>query len=104
MNYVSFAMSHQLTPQQAIALPALFQKASRELGMTVQELIIAAHVNRKAGEYLASVAVEVMAKAESMPNCDSCRDDVLVDCHDCEQHQHWLEDSKFKKTVRTTVG
>jgi hypothetical protein len=34
-----------------------------------------------------SVFDEVFAEDIAQASCDSCQDDVSIDCHDCEQHQ-----------------
>jgi len=41
------------------------------------------------------------------PNCDSCHDDVSIDCHDCEQHQQakwYADDLQYIQEVESIMG
>ena len=59
-HLVAFASRFNLSPAQAVVLPALFDKAASEVNMEVAALVAeATYNNRKLGEYLASVAVTV---------------------------------------------
>ena len=62
-DLIAFAGRFNLTPAQAVVLPALFDKAASECGMSRAELVaVATYRNIKAGEYLASVARTVAEK------------------------------------------
>ena len=65
MNYTSFAIRHSLSISAAVALPTLFEKAASEMDMTIQQMIIVAHVNDKVGAYMAELAEEVAEKWEA---------------------------------------
>jgi len=65
MNYTSFAMTYDISINAAVALPPLFEKAASEMDMTVQQMIIAAHVNDKVGAYMAELAEEIAAAWEA---------------------------------------
>jgi antitoxin component of RelBE/YafQ-DinJ toxin-antitoxin module len=60
MTYTQFAIHYGLTPDQAIALPALFERAAKEADMPIRELLFAAMFNRELGEYLAEMAKQVI--------------------------------------------
>jgi len=59
---VVFAMARGLAPNEAMVLPALFEKAADEVGMSVRGLISSATYSNEVGEYLAKVAREVARK------------------------------------------
>lgn len=64
MTYVTFAQQHKLTPTEAVVLPALFERAAQKTDRSLQALIIAAHANTEAGEYLAETARKVAKQLE----------------------------------------
>jgi len=64
MKYTDFAISYGLTPREAVAIPALFEKAGKEVGLTPKELATAAMFNRELGEYLAQLCRQVIDMAE----------------------------------------
>ena len=56
---VKFATTHNITPAQAVVLPALFDKCATELKMSPREIYCASLENAKIGEYIAEVARNV---------------------------------------------
>jgi len=60
-----FAQKYNLSLKAAIALPALFDKVSRDFKMPIRSLISDATFNNELGSYLASVATQVAEKYEA---------------------------------------
>lgn len=57
-----FAARQNLSPAEAVALPALFEKAAQAAGVHVRSMIAeATYRNAELGAYLASVARKVAA-------------------------------------------
>lgn len=62
-DLVAFAGRFNLSPDEAVVLPALFEKAASEVNMPRAALVAeATYRNIKLGEYLAQVAREVAQK------------------------------------------
>ena len=55
----TFAATYNITPAQAVALPALFEKCASEMKMTPRAMYCAAMESKQVGEYMASVARKV---------------------------------------------
>lgn len=54
---VYFAARHGITPMQAVALPAIFENASKKTGLSVRSLLRdATYTNMALGRYLADIA------------------------------------------------
>lgn len=64
-DLVAFASRFNLSPSQAVVLPALFDNAAVKCNMPSEQLVVEATYHNKAlGEYLASVAVIVAEEVE----------------------------------------
>lgn len=61
-NLLTFAEQHNLTPIQAVVLPALFDKVATEFNLVRNQLISDAILNKELGDYLAGVSRTVAAK------------------------------------------
>jgi len=60
----TFAARFSLTPAQAVALPAVFNRAAEMMGWHIRTMIAEATYNNQAlGEYLAQAAAEVAVTA-----------------------------------------
>ncbi len=56
-EFATFAVRFNLTPREAVAIPATFEKAAELVGLPVRALLSrATFTNRALGEYLADVA------------------------------------------------
>lgn len=59
-DYAAFAGRFNLSPAESLVLPALFEKAAKEMAMPVRKLLATAtYQNIEAGEYLAGIARQV---------------------------------------------
>lgn len=59
-DLATFAARFSLTPDQAVTLPAIFDKAAQSVGMPVRALVSqATFTNHALGEYIAEVARKV---------------------------------------------
>ena len=58
-----FARRHSITVEQAVALPAIFDRAAKEVGMTPQQLVsMATYSNQALADYIKQLAQEVIEK------------------------------------------
>jgi hypothetical protein len=63
-DLATFAARFAISPAQAFVLPALFERVAQMAGRSTRQMVVdATYNNRELGEYLASVAKEVAAKA-----------------------------------------
>ncbi len=60
--FITFAIQYGLGPGVVIALPALFERAAKELDMSIIELAERTVKNKDLGEYMAEMADKVSAE------------------------------------------